>query len=274
MSKPLNPDGLAEFWTCEAPTYEHQRHDMKHYPMQEYRLRYIIEMLGDGPCKHLDVGCGPGYTIIPLLKKGWDITGMDISPEMLERAKKNISDAGLDASQPHFLQGDIEKLPFEDHQFDSLACIGVVEYLREDDKALSELWRVLKPGGTLVISIRNKMCLFRLWDAFIPLRKNIRAMLAKFGLYGGKAYLDKKFRDGIWYKKHAPNAFCRTLAAIGFKKVAQAYFHYYILPAPFEYLLGGKGTQMAVKLEKLHRSSMSMFMASGYIVKVVKSMDA
>ena len=270
MSKPLDPKGLSDFWGHEASTYETQRVDSVHYPMQEIRLRYVIDMFGDEPKKHLDVGCGPGYTIMPLLKKGWDITARDISEEMLERAKKNISDAGLDPEKVAFAKGNIEKLEFEDNSFESIACIGVVEYLKKDDKAFRELWRVLKPGGTMVISIRNRLCLFRLWDALIPVRKGIKAMLARRGLCGGQAYLDKEFRDGIWYKKHAPGSFCAALRNVGFHKEDQAYFHYYILPAPFEYLLGKTGTRLAVKLEKLHKKDISMFLASGYMVKVKK----
>ena len=270
MSKAFNSNEMADFWAHEAPTYESQRSVTIHYPMQEIRLNYILGLLGDEPKKHLDVGCGPGYTLIPLIKKGWDVAGIDISEEMLERAKKNISEADCDVTQVPLSKGSIEDLQFEDNSFDSIACIGVVEYLKSDGKALSELHRVLKPGGTLVITIRNRLCLFRLWDALKPARGAIKAVLARTGLCGGKAYLERPFRDGIWFKKHSPCAFNRSLNQHGFSYEGQHYFHYYVLPAPFEHALGSTGMKLAVRLEKLSQSSISAFLASGYIVKVSK----
>ncbi len=272
MSKAFNSNEMAKFWTHEAPTYESQRHGKAAYPMQEIRLSYILDLLGDEPKKHLDVGCGPGYMLIPLIKKGWDVTGTDISDEMLERARKNIEEAGCDVSKAPLSKGNIEDLKFEDNSFDSIVCEGVVEYLKDDTKALSELQRVLKPGGVLVITIRNRLCLFRLWDALKPARSAIKAGLARIGLCGGKAYLDKPFRDGIWFKKHTPFAFNRSLKRHGFSREDQRYFHYYVLPAPLEYALGRVGTRLAVSMERLAKNSISAFLASGCILKATKCM--
>src|SRR5260370_25436688 len=51
-----------------------------------------------------------------------------------------------------FRVGDMERLPFPDDTFDAVVCLGVIEYLAADDRALREIWRVLRPGGTAVIS--------------------------------------------------------------------------------------------------------------------------
>jgi ubiquinone/menaquinone biosynthesis C-methylase UbiE len=270
VTKPFNPEELASFWAKEAPIYESQNCNEGIYPMQEIRNQYILNMIGDEPRDHADIGCGPAFTIIPLLKKGWRIQGLDISEEMLKRARQNISAAGLDPAKVELVVGNIEALPYPDGRFDSVICAGVIEYLKDDDKALKELHRILKPGGVLVITVRNKLCLFRLWDALLPVRKGLRALLARMNLLGGKAYLEKSFRDGVWYKKHAPGAFDRELGRYGFEKQDHHYFHYYVLPAPLEYKFGKGIPHAAFKLERLTKNRISTFLASGYIVKAVK----
>ena len=270
ITQPFSPNELASFWAKEAPIYESQNRTDGIYPMQVIRNHYILNMIGDEPRNHLDVGCGPAFTIIPLLKKGWTITGLDISEEMLKRARQNIEAAGLDPSNVALSVGNIEALPYADNQFDSIICSGVIEYLKSDDKALRELNRVLKPGGTLIITVRNKLCLFRIWDALLPLRKGLRALLARFNLFGGKSYLENQFRDGVWYKKHAPSAFDWDLEQHGFVKEDQHYFHYYVVPSPLEYKFGNGVPQAAFKLERLTKKDISMFLASGYIVKARK----
>jgi len=269
-TRPFNPSELASFWAKEATTYESQYRNAGIYPMQEIRNEYIWSLIGDEPRNHADIGCGPAFTLIPLLRKGWTITAIDISDEMIARARKNIEAAGLDPDKVSFSTGNIEALPYADGQFDSVICAGVIEYLREDTKALNELFRILKPGGTLVITVRNKGCLFRLWDALIPVRKGLRAFFAHFGLFGGKAYLQNPFRDGVWYKKHCPRAFDRQLERHGFVKDDHHYFHYYLVPSPLEYKLGKGIPRAAFKLERLTKKRISTFLASGYIVKAHK----
>jgi ubiquinone/menaquinone biosynthesis C-methylase UbiE len=185
---------------------------------------------------------------------------------MLTRARRNMEEAGQDPSTVPLQVGNIEALPFEDEEFESVACVAVVEYLQEDEKALAELSRILKPGGTLVMAVRNKRCLFRLWDAFRFLRSRVRTML-NCKKYEGMAFKDG---NGIWYKKHGPVAFKNALRKHGLEPADERYFHYYVTPVPVENVLGRVGARIAVKLECLTRNPISMFLASGYIVKAVK----
>ena len=267
MTKAFDPKNMANFWNTEAKVYSGQHDSKKIYPMQEIRNKYIIDLFDMEPGKHIDIGCGPGYTLIPLLQKGWtDVQGLDISDEMLKRAKENITEAGFDSDNMPFQIGNIEKLPFEDNTFDTVACVAVVEYLQEDEKALSELSRILKPGGTLVIVVRNKRCLYRLCDAFRFLRSNVRTKL------NSKKFEGMEFKDGngIWYKKHCPSQFKKDLKANGLIQNAFRYFHYYMTPVPIENVLGRVSASFAVKLEALNSRPISKYMASGYIVRCTK----
>ncbi len=267
MARAFNSKKMAKFWDTEAKVYSSQHDSKKIYPMQDIRNKYIIDLFDMEPGKHVDIGCGPGYTLIPLLKKGWkDVQGLDISEEMLSLAKKNIKEAGFDADIIPLQIGDIENLPFEDNTFDTVTCAAVIEYLKTDDKALTELKRILKPGGTIVIVVRNKRCLYRLVDAFRFLRSDIRTKL------GSKKFEGMEFKDGngIWYKKHCPANLKKDLKAHGLVQNDFRYFHYYLTPVPLENLLGRFSASVAVKLEALNSNPISKYMASGYMVRCTK----
>lgn len=85
----------------------------------------------------LDVGCGPGNYCDILLKKGFDVTGVDYSPNMLKRAEKNAPGAT-------YLQANAYHLPFEDKSFDLVVSIGVMQCLSDEEKFISEICRVAK----------------------------------------------------------------------------------------------------------------------------------
>ncbi|WP_274376908.1 class I SAM-dependent methyltransferase [Desulforamulus reducens] len=93
--------------------------------------------------KILDAGCGAGGTMEYMLKYGC-VVGVDISPEMVEHCR-NI---GLSA----YCEG-VERLPFENHSFDLVLCLDVLEHLPDERPALHELKRVVRPGGMLVFTV-------------------------------------------------------------------------------------------------------------------------
>jgi SAM-dependent methyltransferase len=68
----------------------------------------------------------------------------------------------------------VEHLPFEDAQFDLVVCVGVLGYLLSDDRALTEIQRVLKPGGYLLLNLTN---MYSLSDADFVLRRKVRHLL-------------------------------------------------------------------------------------------------
>lgn len=86
--------------------------------------------------------------------QGYDYYGVDISREVVKLAKKNFKDK-LDTN--HFKQGDIRKLPFRNNTFDVVFSFGTIEHIRENVKAVTEAYRVLKPGGMFISGINNKL---------------------------------------------------------------------------------------------------------------------
>ena len=98
----------------------------------------------------LDAGCGSGPLSAALRAKGAVVTGFDVSAAMVERARQRLGeDADLhvaDLSAP---------LPFADAEFDDVVASLVLHYLEDWSGPLTELRRVLKPGGRLMVSVNH-----------------------------------------------------------------------------------------------------------------------
>lgn len=119
-------------------------------PRIDRKFRRICELVREQlPCEaFLDAGCGDGRYLAALdAELPARRAGTDISERILETAR-----ARVDAD---FRQGNLESLPFEDGAFDLVLCSQVIEHVLDADAAAAELARVLRPGGTLVISTDN-----------------------------------------------------------------------------------------------------------------------
>ncbi len=95
----------------------------------------------------LDVGCGPGQYMAWLEAHGKEVVGIDLSFGMLEQARARVSGA--------LLQMDMRRLAFPDRSFGGVLCIASLLHLPKEEAplALREMWRVLTPGGVLLLSI-------------------------------------------------------------------------------------------------------------------------
>jgi len=102
----------------------------------------------------LDVGCGAGQAIKLAAEKARDgrVMGIDLSEVMVRAATRRNAQA-VKAGRVMVSQGNMTALPFEDQYFDKIMTIHTVYFWSEPARALSELYRVLKPGGRLVITL-------------------------------------------------------------------------------------------------------------------------
>lgn len=97
----------------------------------------------------LDVACGTGVVAITAARLGAVVTALDLTPELLERAKHNASLAKV---KVEWHEGDVESLPFGDGEFDAvLSQFGHI-FAPRPEVAVSEMLRVLKSGGTIAFS--------------------------------------------------------------------------------------------------------------------------
>lgn len=112
----------------------------------------------------LDIGCGTGDYLPGLLEQGLEVWGLDLSPEMVADVQQQIKTAG---GMVHVAAGDIERMPYPDGWYDGIVCAGVLEYLSSDTAALSEIFRVLKPGAVAVVTISNRLSIFTSIDGMV-----------------------------------------------------------------------------------------------------------
>ncbi len=97
----------------------------------------------------LDVACGTGVVSITAARMGARVSGLDLTPELLEVARTNAAIAALEID---WHEGDVERLPFEASTFDAVVSQFGHMFAPRPDVAVSEMLRVLKPGGTIAFS--------------------------------------------------------------------------------------------------------------------------
>jgi len=127
----------------------------------EHRYRLIEKQAAKFPGgTMLEVGCGAGWELAHWARCGMNPTGLDLSAAALALAQKNFEHNGLTAEFKH---GSAEELPFDDNTFDIVASLGVLHQTESTQKAVSEVFRVLKPGGEAVITLYYKYS----WKIFL-----------------------------------------------------------------------------------------------------------
>jgi SAM-dependent methyltransferase len=119
--------------------------------------RLLARHAGDRDARVLDVGTSTGTNLRLLADMGYrDVTGLDMSPEAI----RFCADKGL----PPVREGSITAMPFADASFDVVLATDVVEHVDEDQRAVDEVARVLRPGGTALFTVPAFQSLWGLQD--------------------------------------------------------------------------------------------------------------
>lgn len=122
----------------------------------------------------LEVGFGAGTDFIQWLRAGAVATGIDLTQEGLDNLSNRIRVYGLPAPES-IRVADAEKLPFESNQFDLGYSFGVLHHSPNTEQAISELVRVVRPGGSVKFMVYNvrSLCVIKTWVKYALLRGHI-----------------------------------------------------------------------------------------------------
>ena len=150
--------------------------DLSYY--KEYLT--IISDLFDTNARFLELGCGHGLGSSLLANHFREVFAIDLSKTLVSYAQCHFKKKNL-----HFLVGDSIELPFQDASFDAVAAYSLIEFVWDVEKALSEMIRVVKPKGLIMLMSPNLLSPFYAVNGFLGLNRitslfhNLRVSLSK-----------------------------------------------------------------------------------------------
>ena len=156
INKRVNYSKIIEFFDEMS---QGRNHEIQSNPIVEYEQRVrantVLDLLSPKQGeKILDLGCGNARDIAYIAEQGSQVVGIDISEGMIAEARFDLEKLGYNNITLEV--GDATQLSYKDSEFDKVLCSEVLEHIPDTDKALSEIYRVLKPNGVLVLSTPNK----------------------------------------------------------------------------------------------------------------------
>ncbi len=108
----------------------------------------------------LDAPCGAGRHVFELSNRGMAATGLDISLYLLAKASKEFMIDHNDAIYPQFVRGLMQRIPFQVHSFHHVVCLfssfGYGETEQENLQIMRQFYRVLRPGGKIMVDVMNR----------------------------------------------------------------------------------------------------------------------
>lgn len=273
---------LSETYGDDYKQIEHKK-----YPANRYRLDIIKRLLSDiSPDQVLDVGCGTGDPLIEIARLGINVQGFDFSEEMVSKARTNLVEAGLNPGM--VVRDDMESpAHFAEQSFDCLVALGSVYYARNFEATMTNLTRLLKPEGSFIFSLRNK--LFSLFsintytvdfflDELIPMSKlsgqardELNSIFAtRFNQPEVETEVEKRFGNvdtaGVHSIFHNPLTIAEeVLRPLNMECEKIHYYHYHALPPILEHKISAEFRSLSSEME-LSDDWRGTFMASGFVV--------
>lgn len=169
---------LRTIFDALSTIYENQVDGSSYYNSEYERPGMLAELEEDmRGMMVLDAGCAAGWYTNELLARGADVTALDLSPQMVEAARRRVGKKG----KIYCL--DLEKeLPFEDASFDIIVSSLTLHYIRDWSSTFKEFSRILKDGGKVLFSVHHP---------FMDI-KNTKQQ----GYFKTEAYVDRWHKDG------------------------------------------------------------------------------
>ena len=212
-------ENVREMFDHIAPTYDKLNHVLSMNVDKLWRRHALKEIVDGSAQRILDVACGTGDSTISIAQaagEGSTVTGVDISEGMMALVEGKAAKAGV-ADRIRLQVADGEALPYEDGAFDRVTCAFGIRNFENREKGLAEFFRVLRPGGKLVIL-----------ELSVPQKKGLRDLYNIYlgsilPLIGGWVSGDKaayKYLAASVNAFPAPDRFCVTIETAGFTSVS------------------------------------------------------
>ena len=141
--------GSAQLTAGLAATYARWRSSRLGEITDTLERQLLFELAGPVAGKRvLDVGCGDAARASEFTRRGAVVTGLDADPAMVAAARRRTK---IEGTQLHLVEGQAEGLPFKNSEFDLVLAVTTLCFVRNANRTVMEMARVLKPGGRLII---------------------------------------------------------------------------------------------------------------------------
>lgn len=219
----------------------------------------VLDMLPAGCARLLDIGCGPAVMAEELLKRANEVWGIDAAAQMIAHGEARMQ-AHPAGSRCHLRVGDVEQLDFPDGHFDAIVSMGVLEYVQPYDRALAEMHRVLRSGGTAVLTVPSRVSAYHLVrQASESLRALAKRVLRR----------PPSQASSFVTTRCVPWRLDRQLERAGLRKVDGRYCNFILYP--LHELHSGASLALNRRLSGLANSKLGAWLGTQYVVKVQKS---
>ena len=154
--------------------------DQYHFEKLHHLLRLVDFNAWRGKAV-LDVGCGAGVEVVRFARGGARTYGVDVSGKAVTLTRQNLSHQSLTAG---LAVADGDALPFPDNTFDFVFAHGVIQYAADDRRVVAECHRVLKPGGTVIFQVYNRVSWLHLLSRVmkVPLEHEDAPVLRRYSI--------------------------------------------------------------------------------------------
>jgi SAM-dependent methyltransferase len=185
------PAAVREYWNTRIHDLEISTHppgspgffadlDAYHFEKLHHLLRLVDFKAWRGRAV-LDVGCGAGVEVARFAQGGARVVGVDLADRAAALTRENLTQHGFTA---RVAAADGQALPFSDNSFDFVYAHGVVQYAADDRQVVAECHRVLRPGGTAMFQVYNRVSWLQLLSRVmkVPLEHEDAPVLKRYSI--------------------------------------------------------------------------------------------
>jgi ubiquinone/menaquinone biosynthesis C-methylase UbiE len=261
----IDADPIVEFFDKRAEDYDREYY---HRSPGGYALRIrrqkVLDLFDKPGGKVLDVGCGPAVMTQDMLDRGCSFWGIDPSANMIGICRARFTEG----EQVHFLSGHAMRLGLPENFFDAVLCMGVIDALKDRKRAISEMLRVLKPGGSLILTFTNLNSPYAWWKNYV-FYPAVKVWHRLRGRLGDRTLRPGRTRSGSVRALYTRNAARQLLHSAGAEVIQEIGYYYNVFISPIDEMIPSLALAVTRKLEE-GVWPCPEWLAAGFIVKARK----